>query len=180
MTSRNVAIVGDGAARLREAAVEPGRFASDAPLATWTGGELSTTDARSWLAIMPAPERARMRLASDTALTQTLQLMGRREVLFELAVSAGIDPNLAREELLPGVREQLAALAAEAREVGDPTAWMNDVLGGRRQFRPPPGALPSVLRDRVELTVDDAAMQVGLREAARTWQAPVQRPQQLP
>jgi hypothetical protein len=175
MTSRNLAVADDGAARLRAAAVEPGRFASDAPLATWSGGDLSTEEARSWLAIMPAPERARMRLASDTTLSQTVDLMARREVLYELAIAAGTDPGLAREELMPDFRGQLQALAADARAAGDPTVWMNDVLAGRRTFRPQPGSLPALLRDRMEVTVDDEALTAGLREATRLWQAPASR-----
>lgn len=170
VASRALTVVDDGAARLRAAVIEPGTFASDAPLATWSGGELSTLEARRWLGMMPAAERARLRLVSDTSLTQTLNQMSRREILFDLAVASGVDPAVSREELLPVFREQLAAVMADARAAGDPTVWFHDVLEGRRQFRMLPGALAAVLRERSQLTVSEDARIAATREAARTWQ----------
>lgn len=176
VTGRGFAVADDGGSRMRAAALEPGTFSSDAPLATWTGGELSPTEVRGWLALMPGPERARLRGISDTTLTQTLGLMARREILFDLAVSAGVDTNAVRDELLPAFREQVAQLVADAQAAGDPTAWFRDVLEGRRQFRSLPGALAMVLRDRTEISVNDEARVAALREAARTWLAPGSAP----
>lgn len=172
MANRGIAVTDDGSGRVRAAAVEPGLFASDATLATWNGGDLTPSEARGWLAMMPAPERARMRLASDTSLTQTLDRMARREILFELAASSGVDTIAVRDELLPLFREQLRLLVADATAAGDPTVWFRDLLEGRRQFLPLPGTLPMVLRDRTQITVDDAARVTALEEAARLWQAP--------
>lgn len=177
VASRNLVVAEDGASRMRDAAVEPGRFASDAPLITWTGGELSTTEARTWLALIPAPERARMRLASDTGLAQTLNLMARREILFDLAVANGVDTVAVLAELIPIFRERLTTLMADAQGAGDPTVWFREVLEGRRRFSPLPGALPMVLRDRTEMTVNDEARIAATREAARTWRAPGASPQ---
>jgi hypothetical protein len=171
VVSRGLTVADDGPARLRAAAVEPGTFDSEAPLATWSGGELGTLETRRWLGMMPAAERARLRLASDTSLTRTLSLMSRREILFDLAVASGIDPDASRAELLPVFREQLAVLMTDARAAGDPTAWFNDILGGRRPFRPLPGALAAVLRERSQVTVSEEARSAATREAARTWQA---------
>ena len=170
VASRALVVADDGAARLRDGSAEPGTFASDAPLASWSGGELSTAEARRWLGMMPAAERARLRLASDTSLTQTLDIMARREIIFDLAVASGIDPYASREELLPVFREQLAMVMADAREAGDPTVWFRDVLEGRRQFRPLPGALAAVLRERTQFTVHEDAREAATREAARSWQ----------
>jgi hypothetical protein len=169
---RQVVVAQDGAARMREAAVEPGRFASDTPLATWEGGELTTVETRSWLAMMPAPERARLRLASDTNLSQALHLMARREILFDLAVTSGIDTVAVLTELVPVFRERLTALMADAQAAGDPTTWFSDVLEGRRRFTPLPGALSMVLRDRTAPVMNDEARIAATREAARNWKAP--------
>jgi hypothetical protein len=172
MTSRGLTVVNDGASRLRAAGAEPGVFASDDALVTWSGGELRPGEALAWMALMPAPERARLRLGSDTSLTQMLNQMGRREILFELAVTAGIDTNAVRDELLPVFRERLTLLMSEAQATGDPTVWIQDVIGGRRQFQPLPGALSRFLRDRTTLVADDEARTVATREAARTWTSP--------
>jgi hypothetical protein len=171
MASRQLTVTDGGAARLRAAGMEPGTFGSEDPLVTWSGGDLSPAEARSWMAMMPAPERARLRLASDTSLGRMLDLMGRREILFELAVGAGVDTNAVRDELVPVFREQLDALVGDARSAGDPTKWFLDILEGRRQFRPLPGALPMLLRDRAQMSVDTDALAAAMREAARTWQA---------
>lgn len=172
VAGRHLAIASDGASRLRAAASEPGTFASDAALATWDGGELTPADARTWMSLIPAAERARMRNASDTSLTETLTLMGRREILFELAVGAGVDSNAVREEVLPVFRQRLTALVTDAQAVGNATAWFRDVLEGRRPFQPLPGALASLLRDQVTVTVNDEARGAALREAVRTWSGP--------
>lgn len=172
MANRGISIAGDSPERMRAAAIEPGTFGSDATLASWEGGNLTPSEARGWLAMMAAPERARMRLASDTSLTQTIDRMARREILFDLAVSAGVDTLAVREELLPLFREQLRLLVADAQAAGDPTVWFRDVLQGRRQFRSLPGTLPMLLRDRVEITVHDDARVAAVEEAARRWQAP--------
>jgi hypothetical protein len=100
-----------------------------------------------------------------------LDLMGRREILFGLAVGAGVDTNAVRDELVPVFREQLDALVGDARSAGDPTKWFLDILEGRRQFRLLPGALPMILRDRAQVSVDTDALAAAMREAARTWQA---------
>ena len=172
MATRLITVAGDGATRVREAAIEPGKFASDANLVTWANGDLTPSEARGWLAMMPAPERARMRLASDTSLVQTLDRMARREILFELAASSGVDTIAVRDELLPLFRDQLRLLVADAQAAGDPTVWFRDLLSGRRQFVALPGTLPMVLRDRVEITVDEDARVVAIEEAARVWVAP--------
>ena len=176
LTSRGLAIVEDGSNRLRAAAHEPGTFASDAPLATWSSGDLSTGEVRSWLASMPAPERTRMRLEADTTLTRNLTLMARREILFEVAVEAGIDTIAARDEVLPATRERVAQLLADAQATNDPSVWFRDILEGRREMRVLPGALAKVLRDRTAVTVDNAGRELALREAIRTWQQPATPP----
>ncbi len=172
MATRAITVTGDGPGRVRTAAVEPGTFASDAALVTWTGGELTPSEARGWLAMMPATERARMRLASDTTLTQTLDRMARREILFDLAVSAGVDTTVVRNELLPLFREQLGKLVADAQATADPTTWFRELLAGRRQFLALPGTLSMVLRDRIQITVNEEAREAALAEAALRWAAP--------
>ena len=117
-----------------------------------------------------------MRLEADTTLTRNLTLMARREILFEVAVEAGIDTIAARDEVLPATRERVAQLLADAQATNDPSVWFRDILEGRREMRVLPGALAKVLRDRTAVTVDNAGRELALREAIRTWQQPATPP----
>ena len=51
--------------------------------------------------------------SGGTSLTETLTLMARREILFDLSVGAGTDTNAVREEVVPVLRERLTTLAAD-------------------------------------------------------------------
>lgn len=172
-SAANLTIPDDAVARVRALAREPFRAASDAPLGSFDGGEVTVTDLRTWIGLMPAAPRAGILVASDSGIATMLTEAGKRAIMQRIAPAAAPE---AIEAVRAGYATRLdsldAALAAAA-PAGEPAVrantWMGEVFSGRRMLTPLPGALGLVLRDRYEAEVNFEALEWVVQRAADAW-----------
>lgn len=165
--------------RVRAMAREPVIAGVGPPLASWTGGNLPPATARGWVMMLAPVERVALSDASDSATTVFINELVWREVLFGLAVPGGGVTARARSVLAPAYRMALDSVRSVLRVVGgagssDPaaaaTALVDSIVGLKHHFRPLPGGLAGVLRERYPVAVDTEAIGVLLRASRNAWQ----------
>lgn len=169
-----IKVADDGVDRLRQLATDPMQVTGgDGPLVTWKGGGLSPEVARLWLAVVPPRDRVNLSGAADSAITSLLTDIARQEVLMTQLAPAGVPTPVARAALAPQYRASLDELLAAWKAVGAgrpltaaTAAVLDTVAGGKVAYRPPPGALASILRARAKVTVNQGAIDAIVSEAA--------------
>ncbi|HQW66519.1 MAG TPA: peptidylprolyl isomerase [Gemmatimonadales bacterium] len=174
--ARQVVIPADAVERIRSMAPEPVKVAEGGPLATWQGGELSPSQARTWLVMLQAPERAALAGASDSAVKTLIRELAQREIILGLAgASHEVSPK-ARGLLAPQfkaavaeVTEEFNRRTASASGATAATAFVDSLINGPARYRPLPGALGGVLRARIPVTVNNDAIAAVLKATQTLW-----------
>ncbi len=173
---RKVVLADKVAPRIRELAAEPIHEDADAPYASWDGGELSARAVRMWLSVVPAGERARLTVAPDSAVSLMLREFSQRELAYEVLVGGSRVSPRAWEQLAPQFRDAVGSMTEAYRSgltAGSGSEAVNGFLDnitlGRMPYRPMPGALSMVLRDRSEVSVDRRAMRAVILAAVTEW-----------
>lgn len=174
--ARQVVILPDAVARIRAMAPEPVTLVEGGPLATWQGGALSPAQARDWMVMLQAPERAALVGASDSAVTTLLRELAQREIILGLAGASHQVSAKARGLLAPQYKAAVAEVMAEftrrtasASGAVAATAFVDSLINGPARYRPLPGALGGVLRARIPVTVNNAAIAEVLKATQSLW-----------
>jgi PPIC-type peptidyl-prolyl cis-trans isomerase-like protein len=175
--SQQVRLAPDAPARVRAMAREPVTASGEAPLASWTGGELRPARVRDAVMMLSPVERVTLSDASDSATKVFVNELVQREILFALAVPGGGVTTRARAALASAYRAALDSVKAVLPTLGgtaDPavaaTTLVDSVVGMARHFRPLPGGLAAVLRSRYPVVLDTTALGVLLRASFTSWQ----------
>lgn len=174
--AKQVVIPADAIARIRAMAPEPVTVAEGGPLATWQGGALSPEQARDWLVMLQAPERAALAGASDSAVKTLARELAQREIILGLAGASHQVSAKARGLLAPQYRAAVGEVMAEfsrrtasASGPAAATAFVDSLINGPSRYRPLPGALGGVLRARFPVTVNNDAIAEVLKATQTLW-----------
>lgn len=172
-----LAIAPDAVARLRAMAPEPLLPVEGAPMVTWQGGALSPADVRLQLGMMSPIDRNGLGIASDSAGGALLRELGQRKMMETFASPGGVPNAQARAALAPQYKSGLDSarariqLYATGKPAGEAAgAYIDAILSQQTYYRPMPGALVAVLRQRYPGKIDDAALKAILQRAQRDWQ----------
>ncbi|HRP07932.1 MAG TPA: peptidylprolyl isomerase, partial [Gemmatimonadales bacterium] len=173
--ARRLTLASDVVPRLRAMGLEPFDADQGGPIATWEGGELTAQEARMWVAALPVVERVAMPGAPDSAITLFAEQLAERDMVAQEANGSGITP-LAWQSLAPQFHQAVTAtLDAYRSQLGNGEAteatrnWLRAVSTGGQPYRPLPGLLGAVLRDRAKVTVNRDVVDAIVRESARAW-----------
>lgn len=167
----------DAMVRVRAMAPEPMAPIAGGPLATWKGGELTGARVRSWIAMLGPNERLLLSTSSDSASSRFLRELAQREILLTLASPGVPAPNAAaRAALIPQYRLaldsakiRLQGVAGSLPEGEAGTAFVDAILQQRVFYRPLPGNLAGILRQRFTATVNQAALAGVVSAANASW-----------
>lgn len=177
-TAARIVIAPAAKGRIREMAPEPVRLSDGPALVTWQGGELSAQQARDWLVMLPAAERASLAGASDSAIGTLLRELTQREIILKLAGASHQVSAKARGLLAPQYRAAVAEVLAEFNQrtgavapSAAASALVDTLILGPARYRPLPGALGGVLRARFPITVDTAAIAAVYKASQTLWAA---------
>jgi hypothetical protein len=177
----NLEVTDDAIQRLRSGMNEPIEVSGDEPIVTWSGGDTSPAEARMWLSYLLPAERARMADASEASLDEAARVMAHREILFGLAVAAGVADTAALRSAvkadyaaaIPALWDGAAARAgADGQPMGMAVSMMMAITEGGRPYQRLPGTLAGWLRDHFSSTFDAQAMDLAGQSAVRLWQGP--------
>jgi hypothetical protein len=178
LQARNLEVDDAAATRLRALSIEPYSGGGDQPFATWDGGDLSAAEMRTWVAVLPATERATLPISSDSANNLLIKQIAERELVWEASRpgTPRVTPE-AWEALAPQYRQIVAALTEQYRDalvVGDSNTalrrFVSDITTGALPYRPLPGALGAVLRDEAIVTINENALERIVGSASEQWQ----------
>ncbi len=174
--ARQLMLAANAADRARAAAEEPVAMSSDAPLATWEGGNLSARDVERWVALLPPVERVALMDAPDSAASLFVRELAQRHLAYQVITGDTGITTRAWEALAPQYRTVLAVVREEMRPMladGDPSAaakaYVLGVTTGGQRYRPLPGGLAGALRARAEVTVKHDAIEAIIAAARPTW-----------
>jgi hypothetical protein len=174
--ARQVVIPEDAVAKIRSMALEPVTAPEGGPLATWQGGALSPAQARDWLVMLQAPERAALAGASDSSVKTLLRELAQRELILGLAGASHDVSAKARGLLAPQFKAAASEVMAEfdrrttsASAATAATAFVDSLINGPARYRPLPGALGGVLRARIPVTVNNDAIAAVLKATQTLW-----------
>ncbi len=163
--AKKLTLASDAVDRARLIAPEPLAVADSAPMASWTGGALSPSRLRVWIALLGPVERVLLSGAADSSTFLFIRETAKREMLLGIIAPGGPNTPEARRSLLPLYRAALDSVLTDVREFAgkDPgqaaTAIIEGLVTGQRRYRPLPGALPAVLRSRVPAKVNTVALE---------------------
>lgn len=174
--AKQVVIASDAVARIRAMASEPVTIAEGGPLATWQGGAMSPAQARDWMVMLQAPERAALVGASDSAVKMLVRELAQREIILALAGASHEVSAKARGLLAPQFKAAVAEVMEEfnrrtvsATGAMAATAFVDSLINGPARYRPLPGALGGVLRARFPVTVNNEALAEVLKATQSLW-----------
>ncbi|MDZ4259498.1 MAG: peptidylprolyl isomerase [Gemmatimonadales bacterium] len=174
--ARQLLVASSSGPRLQQLAREPHAITSDAPFATWEGGELTPADLRRWVTLLPPADRVGLSIAADSVTTLFLREVAQRELVYRQIVTDGGLTTSAWDALAPQFRQAIAVVREEARPIltnGDPSAataaWVTSVTTGGQRYRPLPSGLAGVLRSRQKVTVNHAAITSIIAAALPVW-----------
>ncbi len=174
-SARGLTLAADVVPRLRAMGMEPISAGGGAPLATWEGGELTADEARMWVASLPVLERVAMPAAPDSAITLFAEQLAERDMVAGVAGAVGVSEQawvLLAPQFHRAVTETMNAYRTQL-SAGDPSeavrSWLVAVSGGGQPYRPLPGLLGAVLRDRADISVNHEAVEAIVRASAREW-----------
>ncbi|MBK7595930.1 MAG: peptidylprolyl isomerase [Gemmatimonadetes bacterium] len=125
-------IAEDARNRVRGMLHEPLRVGGGGPLVTWKDGALTPEAAHDWIVMIPAPERATLAVASDSALTSFLREMTQRELILARAGASHRVAAKARGLLAPQYHSAVAELLNEVGSMTAGGAGGTGALGVRR------------------------------------------------
>jgi hypothetical protein len=150
-----------------------------APVATWTGGQLALPEVANWIDLLPPRGYLDLRGASDLTLERFVRELGQQQLLLNEARAAGIGialvdragldslyrRNLAASLALLGLTDSVRTLPVGAG-VARVEALLDGLTSDQERWRPLPGALAAVLRERGGYRLHQAGM-VAAAESAR-------------
>ena len=178
-----LAVSGQAVPSLRAFFADPSdRSNGTVALVTWTGGELPLADVVRWIDLLPPRGYLDLRGASDLALEAFVKELAQQELMLTQARAAGIDVTPAeRARLEAGYRRNLAGAVAmlevsqgavlpEGSGAQRVAALLEGLTSDRERWRPLPGALGAVLRERGGYRLHQAGIAAAL-EAARSARA---------
>jgi hypothetical protein len=178
-TASGLAVTEEAVPALRAFFTDPATRGTGAVLATWEGGQLGLADVARWIDLLPPRGYLDLRGASDLALEAFAKELGQQSLMLEQARAAGITVTpLQRAILDSAYRRNLAAAKAllglaegAALPQGEGAARVAGLIEGlttdRERWRPLPGALAALLRERAGYRLHPAGLAAAL-EAART------------
>ncbi|MDX2194163.1 MAG: peptidylprolyl isomerase [Gemmatimonadales bacterium] len=152
----------EGIQRARDLASEPFTPADPAaPVATWTGGQLTAGEFRQWLGAFPGEFRGELRAGADARIERVLREVAiNRLVLAEATrnrLAAAPEGLAARRKAYTDAVQASQELVALAPAGGDLSAGMrtlfDTLFAGGRPFRPVPSGLSLLLREKYPVTV---------------------------
>jgi hypothetical protein len=174
--AKKITIADNAGTRLRAMAAEPVALDEGGAMVTWEGGALEPAEARDWLVMLQAPERAALAGASDSAVSGFLREMAQREIILAQAGASHQVSAKARGLLAPQYRAAVAEVLAEFEQrtaaAGAPnaaSAFVDSLINGPVRYRPLPGALAGVLRSRIPVTIDNAGIAAVLKATQPLW-----------
>lgn len=175
--ANGLAVAADAAVRLRAMSPEPMLPTDGAPMVTWRGGALTPAEVRQQLGMMSPIDRANLAIASDSGAAALLREFGQRKMIQPFASPNGVPSAEARTALTPQYKNGLDSakariqLFSNGKPVGDAAgAYIDAILTQQIYYRPMPGALVAVLRQRYPAKVNEAALKAVLQKAQRDWQ----------
>jgi hypothetical protein len=180
LTSASGLVVTDQAvSSLRAFFADPSTRTAGTALATWKGGQLGLPEVARWIDVLPPRGYLDLRGASDLGLEAFVKELAQQQLLLQEATSAGIAVSPADRATLDSayLRNLSAAVALlgvtdSARTVpaGEGAKRVASLLEGlttnRQAWRPLPGALGAVLRERAGYRLHQGGIGAAL-EAAR-------------
>jgi len=178
-TAAGLAVTDQAVPSLRAFFADPAtRSAGTVAMATWTGGELPLADVVKWIDLLPPRGYLDLRGASDLALEAFVKELGQQALMLGQARAAGLAVTPAERAVLDSSyrRNLTAAMALLGVSQGAPmpsgeaaqrvATLLEGLTSDRERWRPLPGALGAVLRERGGYQLHQAGIAAGL-EAAR-------------
>lgn len=174
--SHHLAITPGAGARIRGLAQEPLIVRDTAALATWEGGALSPVAARRELLMLDPRTREAIIDGSDSLVDNYLRTLASQRIMIAAVVHEPMPNAEARSRMAPEYRQVLAAmhaafakLPASLSPADAATMYIDSIVAGKARFIPLPGALASVARNGVKITVDTNVVAGVYRAAAPAW-----------
>ncbi|HEX9164579.1 MAG TPA: peptidylprolyl isomerase [Gemmatimonadales bacterium] len=184
-TAVGLAVSGQAVPSLRAFFANPSdRSSGTVALATWTGGELTLAYVARWIDLLPPRGYLDLRGASDLALEAFVKELAQQELMLAQARAAGIVVTPAeRAALDSGYGRNLAGAVAmlgvspgaalpQGGGAQRVAALLEGLTSDRERWRPLPGALSAVLRERGGYRLHQAGIAAALEVARATRATP--------